>query len=54
MAQSPCGFEPRLNGSRPTDTRHYPGLVYSPGTKGWPLANVKHVKVKLLDPGVQV
>ena len=29
MARSPCGFRPRLNGSRPTDTRHNSGLVYS-------------------------
>ena len=28
MAQSPCGYEPLLNGSYPTDTRHDPGLVY--------------------------
>ena len=29
MSQSPCGFEPLLNGRRPSDTRHDPGLVYS-------------------------
>ena len=28
-SQPPCGFEPLLNGCRPSDTRHDPGLVYS-------------------------
>ena len=29
MSQSPCGFKLLLNGRRPSDTRHNPGLVYS-------------------------
>ena len=31
-----------------------PKWATGPGTKDWPLANVKRVKVKLLNPGVRV
>jgi len=34
-AQSPCGYEPCLNGSRSTDTRHDAGLVYDMYMSGY-------------------